>query len=332
MIQNRAFQDPSNYSYAYRALEGSTITYEHVALSHALNRSLHVTGNKFGFAATGYWGIAMRAGIPYTASFYAKTNSSQVSYTVSLEDQATGMQFASAEATAVSADTYTYPATSNGFQRYETNLTLVNDAPTFNNSMNIRATGMENAYFSLMSLVGQTLNGRRNGVKKELADAVSETQPEYLRFPGGNNLEGIWFGTRWKWSETIGPLTTRPGRLGDWKYFNTDGLGLNEFFQLCIDLETKPVLGIWAGLSLTEGAVQEYDLEPYVQDVMNELEYLLGDQTTEYGNCGHRTGTPIHGNLTTSRLETKTLSPMTSSTLPTDSMLFIVRWLLNTPI
>ncbi len=234
----------------------------------------------------------MRAGIPYTASFYAKTNSSQVSYTVSLEDQATGMQFASAEATAVSADTYTYPTTSNGFQRYETNLTLVNDAPTCNNSMNIRATGTENAYFSLMSLVGQTLNGRRNGVKKELADAVSETQPEYLRFPGGNNLEGIWFGTRWKWSETIGPLTTRPGRLGDWKYFNTDGLGLNEFFQLCIDLETKPVLGIWAGLSLTEGAVQEYDLEPYVQDVMNELEYLLGDQTTEYGKLRASHGYP----------------------------------------
>lgn len=292
LIQNRAFQDPANYSYAYKALGQSKISYDFESLSQVLNRSLHVTGSNPGFAATGYWGIALRAGIEYTASFYAKTNASGSSFMLSLEDQATGTKFASSKAMAVSGDTFLYPAMSKGFQRYEVNLTLQSDAPTFNNSMNIIASGTDDVYFNLISLVGNTLNGRRNGVKKEIADAVAEFQPEYLRFPGGNNLEGIWFGARWKWYETIGPLTDRPGRLGDWGYFNTDGLGLNEFFQLCVDKGIKPMLGIWAGLSLTEGPVQEWAIEPYVQEVLDELEYILGDQSTTFGKLRASHGYP----------------------------------------
>lgn len=63
----------------------------------------------------------------------------------------------------------------------------------------------------------------------DIMEALKELNPSFLRFPGGNNLEGNTNGSEWKWQETIGDLTQRPGREGTWGYYNTDGLGLVEY-------------------------------------------------------------------------------------------------------
>jgi alpha-L-arabinofuranosidase len=94
-------------------------------------------------------------------------------------------------------------------------------------------------YFGLVSLFGETFKGRRNGLRKDIAEAFYDMRPKFLRFPGGNNLEGISHDTRWKWFETIGPLRDRPGRPGNWKYYNTDGLGLLEYLEVCLKLWTS---------------------------------------------------------------------------------------------
>lgn len=62
----------------------------------------------------------------------------------------------------------------------------------------------------------------------DLGNALNNLGGKFLRFPGGNNLEGVAPPHRWIWSDTIGPIENRPGRPGTWGYWNTDGLGLLE--------------------------------------------------------------------------------------------------------
>lgn len=78
-------------------------------------------------------------------------------------------------------------------------------------------------------------------------------------------------------------MKNRPGRWGTWGYFNTDGLGLAEYLNWCVDLDMAPILAVWDGHYLNGQTVAYEDLQPYVDDVMNELEYVLGDTSTEYG-------------------------------------------------
>ncbi len=67
-------------------------------------------------------------------------------------------------------------------------------------------------------------------------------------------------------------------------YWNTDGLGLAEYMNWCVDLNVEPILAVWAGMYLdTNRFISQADLGPYVQDTLNELEYIMGDTSTTYG-------------------------------------------------
>lgn len=61
-------------------------------------------------------------------------------------------------------------------------------------------------------------------------------------------------------------------RIGDWTYPNTDALGLDEYLYWCEDMEMTPVLAVWSGLTLGGGVISGSSLDPYVDDILNELE------------------------------------------------------------
>lgn len=88
-------------------------------------------------------------------------------------------------------------------------------------------------------------------------------------------MEGPGAPYRWIWQNTIGNIIDRPGRPGTWGYYNTDGLGLLEMMQWCIDMNLETILAVWGGLYLNGQVVAQSDLQPYIDDVMNELEFLL---------------------------------------------------------
>ena len=126
--------------------------------------------------------------------------------------------------------------------------TLINNitAPNSNNTFAVTFNASEVAgstfYFSLVSLFPETYNGRKNGLRKDLGQHIKDLNPKFLRFPGGNNLEGYSVAQRWIWNETIGPLTDRPGRPGTWEYYNTDGFGLLEFLEWTEDMDLERVV------------------------------------------------------------------------------------------
>jgi alpha-N-arabinofuranosidase len=79
-------------------------------------------------------------------------------------------------------------------------------------------------------------------------------KPGFLRFPGGNYLEGPDYENRFNWKATIGPLEQRPTHLSPWRYRSSDGLGLLEFLHWAEDLNAEPILGLYAGLHIDKGA------------------------------------------------------------------------------
>lgn len=120
-----------------------------------------------------------------------------------------------------------------------------------------------------------------------------DLHPKFLRFPGGNFLEGKTVATRFDWKKTIGPLTGRPGHNGPWGYRSTDGLGLLEFLKWCEDMHARPVLAVYAGYSLNgEHVNPEADLEPFVQSALDEIEYVSGPPTSKWGAQRARYGHP----------------------------------------
>jgi alpha-N-arabinofuranosidase len=146
-----------------------------------------------------------------------------------------------------------------------------------------------------VSLFPPTYRNRDNGLRPDLMQLMADMKPKFLRFPGGNYLEGNGFNQRFNWKETIGPVEQRPGHPSPWGYWSTDGLGLLEFAEWCEDLDMEPVLGVFAGYCLGRGGLITAGpaLEPYVQEALEEIEYLTGDaKTTKWGaqraKDGHR--------------------------------------------
>ncbi|KAJ0363225.1 hypothetical protein COL26b_013049 [Colletotrichum chrysophilum] len=133
------------------------------------------------------------------------------------------------------------------------------------------------------TLFPPTFKGRQNGLTVDLSEALVDLSPQFLRFPGGNNLEGGGPDDRWKWNETLGALESRPGRWGTWGYVNTDGLGLMEYFHWCEDMSMEPILDFVIGDINTSGGALRASLghpEPY------QLKFVeIGNEDNLAGGC-----------------------------------------------
>ncbi|PLB35240.1 alpha-N-arabinofuranosidase A [Aspergillus candidus] len=143
--------------------------------------------------------------------------------------------------------------------------------------------------FGLVQLFPPTFHSRKNGLRDDVAKVVEDLRPSFLRFPGGNNIEGLDVNSRWKWNETIGPVVDRPGRQSPWNVPNTDALGLDEYMYWCDDMGMEPFLILWNGKSYNE-ILTGSDLDPYIEDALNELEYLTGPPDSIYGKLRVQNG------------------------------------------
>ena len=145
----------------------------------------------------------------------------------------------------------------------------------------------------LVSLFPPTYKDRANGNRPDLMERMAAMHPTFLRLPGGNYLEGDLIADRYDFKKTIGPLVDRPGHQAPWTYWSTDGLGLLEFLEWTEDLKIEPVLAVYAGYSLKGAHINPgKDLEPYVQDALDEVEYVTGGVDTKWGAQRAKDGHP----------------------------------------
>ncbi|KAI9935036.1 hypothetical protein ASPWEDRAFT_44615 [Aspergillus wentii DTO 134E9] len=292
LIRNRAFQGGTTYPSSLDAwipVNDASLSLKNLSypLSSALPTSVNVKGTgKVGLANLGWWGIDVQEQ-KYTGSFYVK-GSYNGSFTASLQSNETSDVFASVEIASASVR--------GAWTQHNFTLTPTKAAGDVKNTFSISFDASQavdgSLDFNLISLFPPTWNDRPNGMRKDLMQTLSDMKPKFLRFPGGNNLEGDTIPGRWKWNETIGDLKDRPGRATTWGYQETLGLGLIEYMEWCDDLEVEPILAVWAGLALNGDVVPEADLEPYIQDALDEIEFLTGAEDTEHGALRASLGYP----------------------------------------
>ena len=174
--------------------------------------------------------------------------------------------------------------------------------------------GVDLEHISLFPV--KTFKNRENGMRRDLAQALADEHPGLLRFPGGCIVEGVDLKTRYQWKNTIGPVENRPLNENRWEYtfpyrfypdyFQSYGLGFFEFFQLCEDFGSEALPVISCGLSCqfqnpdpTKPGVHVAidDLEPYIQDALDLIEFANGPVDSKWGKVRAEMGHPAPFNL-----------------------------------
>lgn len=145
-------------------------------------------------------------------------------------------------------------------------------------------------HLDMVSLFPQkTFKNRKNGLRADLAQALADMKPKFLRFPGGCVAHGDGIANIYRWKNTIGPLETRKPMRNLWNYHQTMGLGYYEYFQYCEDMGAEPLPVLAAGVpcqnSSTGGAGQQCgipmeEMDEYVQDILDLVEWANGDART----------------------------------------------------
>lgn len=263
--------------------------------SEALPRSMKLSvtsateAEPAGVQNDGYWGIAVRPDTSYSGSFYAKTDSAGVPVTVSLVNDETGAVAATTTVTGLAGE----------WKQYAYILKTGEVPVTANNHLILTVPRPATVWFDLVSLFPPTYHDRPYGNRIDLMEKLAAMHPKFLRLPGGNYLEGDHIPERFEWKKTIGPWVDRPTHPSPWRYRSSDGMGLLEFMEWCEDLKIDPVLAVYAGYSMAQEHVEPGDaLEPYIQDALDEIEYVTGGADTKWGaervKDGHAAPFPLH--------------------------------------
>ncbi|HEY6227480.1 MAG TPA: alpha-N-arabinofuranosidase, partial [Verrucomicrobiae bacterium] len=295
LIRNRAFLDDSSSPVHWSVLtngEGeATISLDPAnTFNDKLTTSLRLTVTKAskketaGIANSGYWGIPVQPNTHYRATLLAKAEPGFGGpITVSIISDDDKIIYASK----------TFSGLASEWRKCEIPLKTGKVVPTTKARFAITLDRPGTVWLAFVSLFPPTWNNRPNGLRKDLMQMLVDMNPKFLRFPGGNYLEGDTIESRFDWKKTIGPLEERHGHQCPWGYRSTDGLGLLEFCEWCEDMNAEPVLAVYAGYSLKGAHVNPGpDLEPYVKEALEEIEYVSGDPDTPWGARRAKDGHP----------------------------------------
>lgn len=293
LVRNRTFQDRPNGPEHWYLHEGGggdatmkidRTTGPSAALPLSLALTLRSSDAKdpVGVENEGFWGIPLRPRTSYKGSFYAKADAAGSPVTVSLVNDQTGLVAASSVQTLGTE-----------WKQYEFTLATGEIHASSDNRLRLSVGKPGTVWFSLVSLFPPTYKGRVNGNRPDLMEKMAAMHPAFLRFPGGNYLEGNHINERFEWKKTIGPLVDRPTHISPWRYHSSDGMGLLEFLEWCEDLKMQPVLAVYAGYSMRQEYVKPgTDLQPYVADALDEIEYVTGATDTKWGAERAKDGHP----------------------------------------
>ena len=246
-----------------------------------------------GIANAGYWGIPVKPKTTYSVSFWAKATAGFAgSVAVDIESADGKTNYASAQFSGLTTE----------WKKFEAKLkTKSGVTPSKENVFKLTTVTPGTLWLQNVSLFPPTYKNRANGNRADIMELLAAMKPKFLRLPGGNYVEGNVFNQRFNWKETIGPVEQRPGHPSCWGYWSTDGMGILEYAEWCEDLKMEPLLAVFAGYCLGGGGHVEAGtkLEPYVQEALEEIEYLTGDaKATKWGARRAQDGHPKPFRLT----------------------------------
>lgn len=155
-----------------------------------------------------------------------------------------------------------------------------------------------------------TWKKRPGGLRADMVQLLADMKPGFLRFPGGCIVEGYDLSQRYQWKKTIGPVEERQLIINRWNfefahrptpdYFQTFGLGFFEYFQLAEDISAEPLPILNCGMACqfnTAELVPLDQLDPYIQDALDLIEFANGSENSDWGKLRASMGHPAPFNL-----------------------------------
>ena len=257
-----------------------------------------------GLVNEGYFGIGVTKGEQYRFSVWAKAIKGNGTIRVQLIDEHSmgeRQQFVEQSLDITSSD----------WKKYT--LVLTPNQTMKKAKLRIFLKGQNSVALEHVSLFPvNTFKNRENGMRRDLAQALADLHPGVFRFPGGCIVEGTTLDTRYQWKNTIGPVENRPLNKNRWEdtfdfryypdYYQSYGLGFFEFFQLAEDIgaEPLPVLSVGLACQFQNGLdahAKMDELQPFIQDCLDLIEFANGDVTTEWGKKRAEMGHPEPFNM-----------------------------------
>ncbi|MFD2967936.1 alpha-L-arabinofuranosidase C-terminal domain-containing protein [Sphingobacterium bambusae] len=246
----------------------------------------------------GFDGIAIQKDACYDLSFFCRSEAGSAATIKVILRAANGQTLATGK----------LKVKGKGWQKYGLTLTAVSTDPSAHLELSVE-NGNRMA-LDMVSLFPQdTFRGRKNGLRRDLAEAIADLNPRFVRFPGGCLAHGDGIENIYQWSKTIGPLEARVPQRNMWGYHQTAGLGYYEYFQFCEDIGAAPIPVVAAGVPCQNSHAHGHplggqqcgipleDMDEYVQEVLDLIEWANGDKNSKWGKLRAAAGHPEPFNL-----------------------------------
>jgi len=254
---------------------------------------------KFGLENEGFRGMGIKKGMTYHFSILARH----------MESTSLTMRIELVSSNGGPIGTASLKTEAGDWKRYTADFTATATEPKA--KLNLWFEGKGTLDLDMISLFpDDTWKNRPEGLRADLVQLLADMKPGFIRFPGGCIVEGYELATRYQWKNTVGPVENRKTMINRWNtefkhrltpdYFQSFGLGFFEYFQLAEDLgaEPLPILSCGMACQFNSAEVAPMDqLEPYIQDALDLIEFANGSADSKWGKIRVQMGHPAPFNL-----------------------------------
>jgi alpha-L-arabinofuranosidase len=262
---------------------------------HYVVLDVNFPGEGVGITNSGFDGIVLKSGEDYNFSIYLKQISGAPA-NIKVELRGNKGVLYGQLAIAIKG---------NAWKKYTGTIRATADADSAHLSV-LALSKVKLAIDEVSLFPATTFKGEQNGLRADLAQAIADLKPKFVRFPGGCLVHGDGLDNIYRWKKTIGPVEFREQDRNIWNYHQSFGLGFFEYFRFCEDIGAKPLPVIAAAVSCqnsggTPGtgqkALPEADMKSYIRDILDLIEYANGPVSSVYGAKRAAAGHPKPFNL-----------------------------------
>ncbi|MDE6619100.1 MAG: alpha-L-arabinofuranosidase [Lachnospiraceae bacterium] len=292
MVQNRSFEycetDKKEY-HALTAWEKTGAVRWEVRTEQPMHAEkphyLHVESQPGGAVCNmGYnTGFFVEAGKGYDFSMYAGGAEGNVSVRVTVEEEG-----------AVCAEGR-LAVSGSAWRKYELQMKASQTTTCGRLVLTFEAGGTCN--LDMISFFPQdTFLGKKGGLRKDIAEALQEMHPKFMRFPGGclvhdGSLNDHDRNSMYRWKRTLGKVEERPTWRSNWGYNQSLGLGYFEYFCFCEEIGAEPVPILPGGFNPHKGVgVPLAEIGEWVDDALDLIEFANGSSDTVWGKIRKELG------------------------------------------
>jgi alpha-N-arabinofuranosidase len=323
MVKNRSFEFNAPMmgwkEHKEHPADGSVLVLNRGAENPANPRFIrltHYSGGAYGLSNEGFRGMGVKKDEQYHFSIWARPQS-VAPLTLRLELITPGGQKIAtarlplASGSTVAASNPTAPPAGATQPWQQAAISLTATATESHAQLYLWIEGQGSVDLDMISLFPQhTWKERPGGLRADLVQLLADMHPGFIRFPGGCIVEGRELATRYQWKKTVGKVEDRQLIVNRWNtefahrltpdYYQSFGLGFFEYFQLAEDIGAEPLPILNCGMACqfnTSEVVPVDELQPYIQDALDLIEFANGAVTTRWGGLRAAMGHPAPFNL-----------------------------------